>query len=195
MVSGIIMASGLSKRMGQCKLLMKYKDKTIIEWVIDAVEKSALSPKLVITGNEEIKNLAVKRNLSVVLNERGEFGQSESIKLGVLSSKEADGYAFIAGDQPFISSGFLNELIEGFENQIDKIIVPVCKGIRGNPVIFPKKYREEFLRLQGDVGGRVLLNKYKEYIQFIEIKDKKFLKDVDTNEDYERLISEEKINY
>lgn len=195
MVSGIIMASGLSKRMGQCKLLMQYKDKSLIEWVIDAVEESGLSPKMVITGNDEIKDLAAKRNLSVVINERGEFGQSESIKLGVLNSKDADGYAFISGDQPFISSSFLNQLIEEFENQKGKIIVPVYKDTRGTPVIFPKRFKEEFLSLQGDVGGRVLLNKYKEYIQFIEVKDEKLLKDIDTKDEYARLISENKVHY
>lgn len=195
MVSGIIMASGLSRRMGQCKLLMNYEGRPIIDRVMEAVEKSSLNPKIAVTGNYEIMNLALKRNLSVVVNEKGELGQSESIKLGVLNSKEADGYAFIAGDQPFISTGFLSELIEEFEKHVDKIIIPVYKGTRGNPVIFPKRFKEELLSLKGDVGGRVLLNKYKEYIQFIEVKDEKLLQDIDTNEEYERLISEEKIDY
>lgn len=188
MVSGVIMASGLSKRMGKCKLLMPYKDRAIIQWVMDALEKSFLNPKLVITGNEEIKALALERNFTVVINELAELGQSESIKLGVLNSKEADGYAFITGDQPLISSEFLNSLVFEFEKTKDKIIVPMYKGTRGNPVIFPKRYREELLKLQGDVGGRVLLNKYKEYIEFIEVQDEKLLKDIDTKEDYERLI-------
>ena len=189
MVSGIIMASGLSVRMGNCKLLMDYKNKPMIQWVMEAVEESSLSPKLVVTGNEEIKELAQRVNLSVVINEKGNLGQSESIKLGVLNSEEADGYAFIPGDQPYISSSFINALIQEFEKDKNKIIVPVYKGARGNPVIFPKRFKGELLTLQGDVGGRVILNNYKEYIQFIEIEDGRFLKDIDTKEEYERLIN------
>lgn len=190
MVSGIIMASGLSKRMGQDKLLMTYEGRPIIDWSLEAVEKSSLSPKLVITGNEEIKAVALKRNLSVVINERGHLGQSESIKLGVRNSSEAEGYAFIAGDQPFITSAFLNELIKEFQQQKDKIIVPVYRGTMGNPVIFPKKFAEELLRLQGDVGGKAILSKYKEYIHFKDIEDEKILKDIDTKEEYLKLIEE-----
>lgn len=189
MVSGIIMASGLSKRMGQCKLLLLYEDRPIIDWVMAAVETSSLNPKLVITANEEIEALAKTRNLSVVVNNKGHLGQSESIKLGVLNSEEAQGYAFITGDQPFINPEFLNLLIEEFEKDVNRIIVPVYKGNRGNPVIFPKRFKEEFLSLQGDVGGRVILNKYKDYIQFIDIKEEKLLKDIDTKEEYEALVS------
>lgn len=190
MVSGIIMASGLSVRMGNCKLLMPYKNKPMIQWVMEAVEKSSLSPKVVVTGNEEIKALAKKVNLTVVVNEKGNLGQSESIKLGVSNSKEADGYAFIPGDQPFISTSFINVLIKEFEKDKNKIIVPIYKGARGNPVIFPKRFEDELLSLQGDVGGRVLLNKYKEYIQFIEIEEGELLLDIDTKEEYERLIND-----
>ncbi|MEG2934972.1 MAG: molybdenum cofactor cytidylyltransferase [Clostridium sp.] len=189
MVSGIIMASGLSVRMGNCKLLMDYKNKPMIQWVMEAVKESSLSPKLVVTGNEEIKELAQRVNLTVVINEKGNLGQSQSIKLGVLNSEEADGYAFIPGDQPFISSSFINVLIQEFEKAQDKIIVPVFQGTRGNPVIFPKTFREELLNLQGDVGGRVLLKKYKEYIQFVDIEEGKLLLDIDTKEEYERLIN------
>lgn len=192
MVSGIIMASGLSVRMGNCKLLMTYNNKPMIQWGMEAVEKSSLSPKLVVTGNEEIKALAQKVNLTVVVNEKGNLGQSESIKLGVLNSEEADGYAFIPGDQPFISTSFINALIQEFEKAKNKIIVPIYKGTRGNPVIFPKRFEDELLSLQGDVGGRVLLNKYKEYIQFIDIVEGKLLLDIDTKEEYERLI---KLNF
>lgn len=190
MVSGIIMASGLSVRMGNCKLLMAYKNKPMIQWVMEAVEESLLSPKLVVTGNEQVKELAQKIRLSVVVNEKGELGQSESIKCGVLNSKEANGYAFIPGDQPFISASFINHLIQEFEKAEDKIIVPVFEGARGNPVIFPKRFKEELLSLQGDIGGRVLLNKYKEYIQFVDVEEGKLLLDIDTKEAYERLINE-----
>lgn len=190
MVSGIIMASGLSVRMGQCKLLMDYKGEPLIERVLEAVEKSDLKPKLVVTGNENIGALARNRELSVVVNERGNLGQSESIKLGVLNSKGADGYAFIVGDQPYISHSFINDLIEEFECNRERIIVPIYEGTRGNPVIFPKSYRDELLSLQGDMGGRTILKKYSDYIHFVEIKEKNILLDIDTAEEYLSLVKE-----
>ncbi len=193
MVSGIVMASGFSSRMGQCKLLLNYRGNPLIEMVLEAVEKSGLEPKIVVTGNKNVGDLAKGRNLQVIINKNGNLGQSESIKLGVLNSDDADGYAFIVGDQPYINHSFIDQLIDEFEEHKDNIIVPIHGGIRGNPVIFPKKYRDDLLSLQGDMGGRVLLKKYSEYIRFIEIKEEDILLDIDTKEDYLRLIEENQL--
>lgn len=193
MVSGIIMASGLSTRMGQCKLLLNYKGNPLIDMVLEAVEKSELQPKIIVTGNKKIAQLAKKRNLQTIINVNGHLGQSESIKIGVLNSDKADGYAFILGDQPYINYDFINKLIDEFEENRNNIIVPIHKGRRGNPVIFPKKYREDLLSLQGDVGGRVLVKKYSEYIRFIEIMEENILLDIDTKEDYLRLMEENQL--
>jgi molybdenum cofactor cytidylyltransferase len=188
MVTGIVMASGLSTRMGRCKLLLKYKGEFLIEYALDAVNKSNLDEKIVVTGNETIIDLAEDRNLKVVRNLQGNIGQSQSIKLGLKVASEISGYAFITGDQPFLSENLINKLIEEFEENPDKFIVPVYKGRRGNPVIFPPKYRNELLSLNGDIGGRIILKNHEEDIHFVEIDEEYFLWDIDTEKDYTELL-------
>ena len=68
------------------------------------------------------------------------------------------------------------------------IIVPTCDGKRGSPVIFPSIYKEDFLKLQGDVGGKVIINKYLEKVKFVELQDSSKLFDIDTNESYEYIL-------
>ncbi|MEG0133598.1 MAG: NTP transferase domain-containing protein [Clostridium sp.] len=192
MISGIIMASGLSVRMGKCKLLLKYKEKFLIEYVLDAVKESNFNYKTVITGNEKIIELSEARELNVVMNNSGSLGQSESIKLGILNSPSVSGYGFITADQPFISVDILNKLIAEFENYPSNFIVPMYKGKRGSPVIFPERYKDELLCLSGDLGGKVILKKYEDNIRFVEISDGYPLWDIDTEEDYIKLL---KSNY
>lgn len=182
------MASGLSTRMCKYKLLLNYKGKFLIEYVLDSVKASNFYHKTVITGNEKIVELSKARELNVVRNNHGELGQSESIKLGILNSPIVSGYAFITADQPFLSVSLINKLIEEFENHPDKFIVPVYKGKRGNPVIFPKEYKDELLNLSGDIGGRVILRKYESNIRFVEIEEDYLLWDIDTEEDYANLL-------
>ncbi len=77
MVTGIVMASGRSTRMGRYKLLLKYKGKYLIEYVLDAVNKSNLEDKIVVTGNETIAELAQTRDLKVVKNSQAYMGEEE----------------------------------------------------------------------------------------------------------------------
>ena len=69
------------------------------------------------------------------------------------------------------------------------IIVPKYNEKRGNPVIFHRKYTDEFLELQGDNGGRSIINNHLEVVKFIEVKNEWLLNDIDRLEDYERLIA------
>ncbi len=60
MITAIIMASGLSKRMGENKLLLKYKDKTIIEYVFDEISKVEFKEVIVVSSYDEIKDISKK---------------------------------------------------------------------------------------------------------------------------------------
>lgn len=188
MVTGIVMASGRSTRMGRYKLLLKYKGKYLIEYVLDAVSKSNLEDKIVVTGNETIAELAQTRDLKVVKNSQTYMGQSQSIKLGLKAASKISGYAFIIGDQPFLNESLINKLIEKFEKNQDKFIVPIYKGRRGNPVIFPWKYRNELLALNGDLGGKTILKNHEDNIFFVEVDEEYFLWDIDTEKDYIELL-------
>ncbi len=188
MVTGIVMASGRSTRMGRYKLLLKYKGKYLIEYVLDAVNKSNLEDKIVVTGNETIAELAQTRDLKVVKNSQAYMGQSQSIKLGLKAASKISGYAFITGDQPFLNESLINKLVEEFEKNQDKFIVPIYKGRRGNPVIFPWKYRNELLALNGDLGGKTILKNHEYNIFFVEVDEEYFLWDIDTEKDYIELL-------
>ena len=53
-IGAVIMASGLSKRMKTDKLMLKYNDKFIFEYIIDLVVKSNFYDRIVITNNSTI---------------------------------------------------------------------------------------------------------------------------------------------
>ena len=87
MINAIVMASGFSTRMGKNKLLMKYRGKTIIENVFDAISKCDFNEVVVVSQYEEILSIAKQYNFKDVINENADIGQSESIKLGIRNSK------------------------------------------------------------------------------------------------------------
>ena len=188
MVSAIIMASGQSKRMGENKLLLPYKGKAIIEHVLDKVISFNFRSIVVVYNHKEILEMCKDRKILAIYNDNSELGQSKAIKLGIENSPQSEGYVFFTGDQPLIDIETIELLLNEFNNNKSSIIVPNYKGRRGSPVIFSKYFKEELLNLSGDIGGRVIIEKNPSEIRFINVKDEFALWDIDTKEDYERLL-------
>lgn len=187
MINAVILASGFSNRMGSNKLLMKLNGKKIIQYIIDTVKSIPFNDIIVVTSYDEIVDLALKSSMKYVMNYNGKKGISESIKLGIMNSQPCEGYMFFTGDQPLISEKTILKLIRNFNENKDKIILPVYDGFRGSPAIFPWKYRDELLSLDGDIGGKVIIKNNLEDVLYVNIENNAESFDIDTIEDYENI--------
>jgi molybdenum cofactor cytidylyltransferase len=148
MISAIILASGYSRRMGQNKLLLKYKGKSLIEHTIETILQCGFSEVILVGREEEVIEIGNRYGLKVIINENAVKGISESIKLGVGNAKETDGFMFFMADQPFLDVDTVKGLNKEFEENSGCIIIPRFDGKRGSPVIFPCIFKEDFLILE-----------------------------------------------
>jgi molybdenum cofactor cytidylyltransferase len=94
---------------------------------------------------------------------------------------------FLACDQPLVSAGLIDALIHTFERHRPLICYPVVGDVRRNPSIFAAKLFPELRALTGDVGGRVLIEKYKSQVREHTLVSWRSLTDIDTEEDLESL--------
>lgn len=189
MVSGIILASGFSKRMKKEKLLLPLCGIPIVEHVIRAANSSHLDEVILIYRNESVKEIGTKYPDKMAYNDHADKGQSAAVKLGIsLANKETDAFMFLVGDQPFLSKTVINILIDIFKDYPDNIIVPVYNGKKGSPVIFPVKFKYELLALTGDTGGRIIIENHKEEVKLVEIENTDAGIDIDNQEEYEKII-------
>lgn len=185
MISGIILASGFSRRMGKDKLLLDINGTTIIERVIKTVCKSDVDEVIVIYRKEEIKEIAKRYGIKTVFNKKAKLGQSEAVKLGIISSsKNVKGYMFFMGDQPFLKVEAINRIIDTFKLGKYQVVVPIFDGKRGNPVIFSRDLSKQLLNVSGDVGGRGLIQRLGDEVGFVHFNNRKLGVDVDTWENY-----------
>ena len=82
----------------------------------------------------------------------------------------------------------LNLVKDTFINS-DKGIVCVGSGNnKGNPVIFSKKYINELLSLEGDIGGKKIIKGHLNDFQLVNINDEIELVDIDTQEEYVKIL-------
>lgn len=188
MTTGIILASGFSRRMGKEKLLLKVNGIPMIERVIMAAQSSHLDELILIYQKDEIRELAKERVTKMVYNQHADEGQSAAVKLGIQSSHpDTDGFMFFVGDQPYLDPATINKLIALFKKDRASIVVPLYNGDMGNPVIFPATARKDLLLLNGDCGGRRLIEKMKDIVKRVEIEKSIVGMHIDTEEEYKNI--------
>ncbi len=189
MISGIITASGLSKRFGSDKLFYKINGKYIISYVIENVNNSNLNEKVIVINNyNKYKNI-IPENFKIIINNDYLNGMSSSIINGIKNiSINSEAAMIIPGDMPLVNNNIINKLIEYFNKNNYGIAGLLDNNIIKSPVIFSRKYFNELLKLSGDRGGKIVIEKHLNDFSGIKI-DGYLLKDVDYINDA-KLIEE-----
>ncbi len=189
--AGIILAAGGSSRMGRPKLLLPWRGKPLIWYVVNTALEAGLFPVLVVTGANggEIQSALLDLNVMFIDNPDWQQGQSTSVRTGVLAlPHETPAALFLLGDQPQIPKELVVALVKAHIHSGAAVVAPLIAGRRANPVLFDRVVFPDLLNLIGDAGARQILSQYPP--QVVPWDDEKLLLDIDTAEDYQRLVDE-----
>jgi molybdenum cofactor cytidylyltransferase len=193
MICGIILAAGEGKRMGKVKLTLPLGDKQLIEWVLQAVKLAPLDKYFLVVRPEDKEMIKIGESwgAEIVLNPEYRSGMSSSIRkaLDQISSEVVEGIFILLGDQPLINPFIIFKMLKAFTPGKREIVVPFYKDKQGNPVLFDNYWKEELMKLSGDVGGRSLLKANPENIKRVKISDRAVIEDINSEEDYFRIQS------
>jgi molybdenum cofactor cytidylyltransferase len=184
-VAAIVLAAGRSTRMGgPNKLLAELEGNKLVRIVTEQALASKASEVIVVTGHQaELVEQALS-GLAVRFVRNPDFagGLASSVKAGIAAvSKEADGAVVCLGDMPMVSSAMLDRLIETFApDRGNLIVVPVSEGRRGNPVLWSRRFFQELMTLDGDIGARHLIAKHAEAVAEVPVEGDGAFLDIDT---------------
>ena len=190
-ISAIILAAGTSSRMGFLKQTANIKGKSLLELVLDKVRKFPFHEIIIVLGykHEEVMKTLKLEYEKVVINEEYEKGMSSSLKKGVLNiSKDSEAFAIFLADMPLIKEKSIEKVINEFNERSCLIVAPIFNKVIGHPVIFHRNLIPEIINLEGDIGAKKVIEKYKDEACFIEIDDEGVLIDIDTPKDLEKVL-------
>ncbi len=192
-ISATILAAGSSQRMGDNKLLLPFQDDTLINIVCKTIIDSYLKPVFVVTGfeNKKVVESLPKSIDKIVYNEDWSRGMATSINKAISSlPNNIDGNMIVLGDMPLVTVKTINKLHQVFlNNNGNKIIYADYLGKQANPVIFPRKFFDEILHLNGDKGCKKIIYKNRKSSIGVPIDSSEVIFDCDTKDDYSDLVS------
>ncbi len=190
-IAGVILAAGSASRMGQPKLLLPWKGEALIRHIA-RIATSCLDPVVIVTGSwaKEIQDALTGLTVQIVHNPEWADGQSTSVRKGINALPEQTAAAlFLLGDQPYVSTELIQGLLKVYAQTRPAILAPYVGEKRSNPVLFDRSIFEALCQLRGDAGARSIFAQYPP-TPFIW-SDERLLFDVDTPEDYQKLIRNE----
>lgn len=190
-VTGLVLAAGASRRLGEPKQLLAYKGTTVLGATLDMARRYGFDQLLVAIGGASVnvRDEVDFRDCHVVENEQFVSGCSSSISAAIrIVDQRAEGIILLLGDQPDVTTGAVKGLLEG----AGASPLGVCRygdGV-GHPFWFRSEVFDDLLSLHGDKAVWKLLESGRYGVHEVEIAGNVPL-DVDTWEDYQALLAHE----
>jgi len=163
MVSAVILAAGASTRMGRPKLALLVGGVPMIRRAAEAALASRCSEVVVVLGShaEVYRPLLDGLTLRLIENPDPQEGMGSSIRVGVEAvAPEAQGLVLLLADQPFVTAGVIDRLIETAATDGRRIVASAYAGTVGPPAYFHRALFLELLTLEGDRGARGVIEAY-----------------------------------
>ena len=184
----ILLAAGLSTRMGRQKLLLPIGEKTMVETVVDSLENAGFTKICAVFSKETNEAVKDRPGLIRAVNPNPERGQSSSLIIGLSMVPDGEDFCIMLGDLPFAESGGIAELADQFEHmQSEKTCLAPCRdGAFGHPMFYRSVWKTRLASADGDKGGKNILLEREHEIERTEAQDGHF-RDIDTQRDYDRV--------
>ncbi len=191
MISGLVLAAGRSERMGTPKQLLPFGSLTLIEQVIRTLTRSRLGKDVVVVLGHRAMDI-VKRisgmPVSLAYNPDPEGDMISSIRCGLAYIEPEQAFLIALGDQPLVTTGIVDRLIDEYERRPEGMVLPVHEGKRGHPMILSPAYREEILFESMPGGLKALRDRHADSVRPVPVDTDAVLIDLDYRSDYEEAL-------
>lgn len=188
-IAALMLAAGYSRRFGADKRRLMLDDGRSLLAASLALPCSILEEVwLVLRPDDSITELGLPASIKLVQHPLTAQGMGHSLAAGaecLLAESSADTVAIFLADMPLIRRNSLEALFA--YASADKIVIPSYQGKRGHPVLFGRDFWPQLAALSGDAGAKLVLQQHPDAMHVVELDDPGVLRDVDTQEDWQRL--------
>jgi molybdenum cofactor cytidylyltransferase len=191
---GIVLAAGASTRMGRPKLLLPVEPGgTLLGRLLGTLADAGVWPLVVVVR----KALAIESawrdprapRIDVVVNPDPSRGQLSSMLCGLDSLRDhPDAVLQAQVDVPLIRVDTVRALVDAWHASRPPLVRPVCQGRTGHPVIFGAGLLDVLRTSDLHSGAKPIVRRFAPLGVEVPVDDPLILEDIDTPEDYERVV-------
>lgn len=189
-VVGVVLAAGMSRRLGRPKQFLMLGDMPVIRHVVRRALRSALDEVVVVIGahGNDVRESLAGEPVRFVVNERYAEGQGASLAAGVSAlGPDTDAAVILLGDQPEIDPVVIDRVVGERYQTGASIVMAQYGGERSHPVLFGREHFLALASLEGDQGGREIIRRHADDVRVVPAGQGAVPGDIDTEEDWRNL--------
>jgi molybdenum cofactor cytidylyltransferase len=188
--TGLVLAAGGSRRLGQPKQLLPYGPRTLLDHVVGTARACRFDQIICVVGGSatQITDVVDLENVQVVENDHFGEGCSSSIAAALTAvDARCEVLVLMLGDQPGVTAATVTTLLAGRGDSA--LAACAYNDGRGHPLAFARSTFDDLASLHGDKGVWKLLDRAGDQVVEVPV-DGTIPRDVDTWEDYQAVVGE-----
>jgi len=195
-LAGVVLAGGRSARMGSPKALLDFRGQPFAVRILEALEALEVKTRVVVVGPDapRIQPALAGHECMIVENTDVDGGPIASLRAALRALQPVQPSAVLAWpvDLPHVRVTTVERLIETYRRDPAPAVVPTFAERRGHPVLWGAALFEELLTSDAATrhGARAVLHAHAAEIVPVGVDDPAVIDDLNTPEDYERLVRE-----
>jgi molybdenum cofactor cytidylyltransferase len=190
-VAGVIVAAGLSTRMGRPKMLLAMGEKTILGMAVAAAEESTLDEVIVVTGPDadEVRAASGSARVVWITNPAPEAGSITSLLAGAATAGGA-AVMHLLGDMPGLDTATIDTVLAAWREAPSWAAVTVYEDGPGHPLMLSSGLLAALAERTGDKVVWSLIEEAPEDAILRVPASRARPRDINTTEDYETALAE-----
>jgi molybdenum cofactor cytidylyltransferase len=194
----VILAAGRSSRMGAPKPFIRVKGKTFLENIAEGIRNSGVSFRgSIIYNPEHLSRLKALRlpDFDLIPNDHVEWGPLYSVQLALSGiPSHATAFLLCLVDHPFICDSTYSIMLRNHKRFPEQVLIPVYKGKRGHPTLFPARFFPEILQLPKNFQGGLqsFIKDRPDSVLEVPVLDPGIMMDIDTPGDLAKYLKEKR---
>lgn len=195
-LAGVVLTGGRSARMGSPKALLDFRGQPFVVRILEALEALEVKTRVVVVGPDapRIRPAVAGHECLIVENADVDGGPIASLRTALRALQAVQPSAALAWpvDLPHVRVTTVERLIESFRRVPAPAVVPTFAERRGHPVVWGADLFDELLASEAATrhGARAVLQAHASEITQVAVDDPAVIDDLNTPEDYERLVRE-----
>ncbi len=160
-IFAVVLAAGSASRFGSTKQLAEIDGRPMVRLAVETAARACGDHTLLVTGHDSVAVARACAGLPgfITVNDAFDRGIGSSIAHAVKAlPAQASAILVLLADQPLVRAQHLQAIVAGWSGNENEIVASSYDGTRGPPVLFPRGCFSDLAALDGDRGGRHLLD-------------------------------------